>query len=137
MGCSAPRPLLIILHFFSFAALVIAGSTYSYFLSKNKQSWTIRTGCEVENSCNIRFYYNFSSVAFATISFLYAIVEFLMIFQIKQLSKVDLSLVKAIVYIVDGICVLGICGDLGIAAGSLTMAAGVIWVVFFIIAQMS
>ena len=63
----------------------------------------------------------------------FAIVELLSMLEIKVLEQVANTIVKPIVILLMGFCILGICGDLGIASGILTLIAGAIWLVIDII----
>lgn len=131
------EPIMKIIHGFSFCALVIAGSAYAYYLSKHNASWTVKSGCKPEYDCNAGFFNNFAAVGFCIISFLYAIFEILMLIQIQQAKKFDVGLVKPVIYCINGICALGVCGDLGIAAGSLVLIAGAFWLVLTLYVMIS
>lgn len=132
MGRPVSSTLLKALHVYSFAALVIGGSTCAYYLSISLGSWAIHTGCKPDRSCNTGFFTNFSSLGFCIILFLYAIVEAMSFFQVERVKAFDVGYVKPIIYLISGICLLGLCGDLGIAAGSLMLVAGVLWVALLI-----
>lgn len=63
----------------------------------------------------------------------FTVVEILTMLDIKFLESVSNTIVKPIVILLMGFCILGICGDLGIASGILTLIAGAIWLVLDII----
>lgn len=132
MGRPVSAALLKALHIYSFAALVIGGSTCAYYLSIAKGGWTIHTGYKPSDNPNHGFFTNFASLGFCIILFLYAIVEIMSFFQVEKAKVFDVGYVKPIIYLVSGICLLGLCGDLGIAAGALMLAAGVFWLALLI-----
>lgn len=132
MGRPVSGPLLKALHIFSFCSLVIGGSTCAYYLSVSTQRWNIHTGCKPSSSCNSGFFTNFSALGFCIILFLYAIVEIMSFFQVERVRVFDVGYIKPIIYLISGICLLGLSGDLGIAAGAFMLASGVFWLALLI-----
>ena len=121
-----------VVHVYTFCALIIGGATCAYFLSISIGNWRIRTGCEPKQNCNWAFFMNFAALGFCIILFLYAVVEIISLFQVHQAHILNISYIKPIIYLISGICLIGICGDLGIAAGAFMLAAGVIWLAIII-----
>ena len=133
MELSIPSILLQIFHIYTILCLLLCFCTDCYFLSKSTD-WAIRTGIKHEYiMSNIRFYINMGVLGWLLLAVFFTVVEILTMLDIKFLESVSNTIVKPIVILLMGFCILGICGDLGIASGILTLIAGAIWLVLDII----
>ena len=133
MELQIPKILLQIFHVYTIICLLLCFCTDCYFLSLSK-NWAIKTGSKPDcHTCNIGFYINMGVLGWLILSIFFAIVELLSMLDVKVLEQVANTIVKPIVILLMGFCILGICGDLGIASGILTLIAGAIWLVIDII----
>lgn len=127
---------LKIVYLFTALALLLGGATCAYYLSKTFHSWGLKTGISPAKkyaniSVNILFFSNYALVAISIIEFLMAICELLLLFNVAAVAKfTNNGVVRGIIYVFLGICLLGVCADLGIAAGSIQIAAGALTIVF-------
>ena len=82
---------------------------------------------------NWRFFRWSSSLVFCLISFFYAVIEFGLIFQTKYTSYFEVGYVRGLIYLVKGVCCLGVSGDLGIAGGSFDIISAAVLIILEIV----
>ena len=82
---------------------------------------------------NIRFSQEASIFLFAVLAYVFIISELGLIFKAQWFAWIQSRTVRSIIYILKGIPTLGICGDLGIAAGVIELITGAINLLYDII----
>ena len=133
MELSIPKIVLQILHIFTALCLLLDFCCDCYYLS-DAPPWKIRTGVDPKiRSGNMFFYMNISILAWLILSFLIAVVEICLLFEVKWFEQFGTGIIKPIVILLMGIAHLGVCGDLGLASGILTLFAGVAWLIIAIL----
>ena len=129
-----PRTVWIIFHVLCLCGLLLCGITDIYYLAKLSGSWSIRTGYTPDNTSNISFYNNISILVWCVFAFLFAIFEFCLLISIGTVKKFRIPYMRSVSYILLGIAELGVCGDLGIASGSIIIILGGFYLVLDILA---
>ena len=138
MGIQIPSIAILIVRILTACALVIAAVADIYFLSQSEYGWEIKAGFEPKYvGANIMFYVNISVLIWCIFCLLFAVLEIGLCTGIAFFGKFNFLYLKGISYILLGIAHLGVCGDLGIAAGSLLLIFGVVSLLLDIFATSS
>lgn len=134
VNVNLPGPLLMVMKILTILALLLDFCTDCIFLA-HTGDWDIHSGIEPKSynhwniGANIGFYINISVLAWMLISLFLAIVDILSLVGVNAFQEFAQSLIKAIIILALGIAELGVVADLGIAAGSITIILGVVWVI--------
>ena len=138
MGIQIPGIAILIVRVLTACCLIIAFAADVYYLVEAEGSWKIRGGIEPKwVSANIGFYVNISILVWCIFCILFAVLEIGLCTGIAIFGKFNFLYLKGASYILLGIAHLGVCGDLGIAAGSLLMIFGVVSLLLDIFAASS
>lgn len=133
MELTLPKIVIQVLRIFTILCLFLDFCTDCYFLS-DSGSWKIRTGLKPNQRYdNLFFYINISVLAWLLLSIFLAVVEICMLFEVKVFEVFSNGIIKPVIIVIMGIAHLGICGDLGLACGILTLFAGAAWLVLSIL----
>ncbi|KAH0794135.1 hypothetical protein GPJ56_002013 [Histomonas meleagridis] len=137
-----PGILTKIVAFVCAGAQVLSGATFIYYYSKyiTDKTPSVTLGCTPQprwNGCsgsaNLGWYLTFSLFAFGIMSFIFGIAEIGLLFFTKYFSAVSSPLLRGLVYVLKGLAVFGVAGDLGISAGVIEMVCGAFLVIFWIL----
>ena len=134
-----PKPVWYVLHIFTACCLALAAITDIIFLAWNEARWSIHSGFSVERytaAVNMGFYLNISVLCWCIISILLAIVEIGLMLDVKFFERFRIAFVRPVIYIIMGVATLGVCADLGIATGTLTIIAGIVWLIIEILSAL-
>ena len=143
--------LKFLLTIYAICVEIIVGVAFTYYLKKTFKLTPIKFGapssskkvCNVENEqynekkCSYlsNNYFYFTQIVclwFAFLSFFLVIAEIGLLFKSNWFYLVSPRIVRGIIYILKGICALGVAADLGIAGGFLEIGGGVIYVIVFL-----
>ncbi|KAK8852681.1 hypothetical protein M9Y10_017670 [Tritrichomonas musculus] len=134
MELTIPKVLLQVFHIFTICCLALDFVTDCYFLSGKEFSWTIHTGVNPKyRYYNMGFLFNMAALVYLLLAVFLIVVEVLALLEIKIFEVFERGIVKPIVIICVGLGHLGMCGDLGLASGILTLFAGVIWLILAVL----
>ena len=134
MELQIPLIVMRILRIFTVCCLFLDFVSDCYYLAKAKNSWTIHTGIKPEHvAANIGFYVNMGILCWLFLCIFFIAVEIFMFFDVKIFEMFDHGIIKPIIYLVMGFAHLGICGDLGLSCGILTLIDGFVWLVLDIL----
>ena len=129
---------LIILHvitaianFISFCTACVGMDNYQSW----DKSWKIHSGCSPRRPCNEGLLAKLVVLALMLLYLAALILEILLcltpfVSAVKMFNRLRGGFIRACVYIVGGILLLSVAGDLGIAMGSIGLILGLIWLIF-------
>lgn len=134
MELTIPKILLQVFHIFTICCLALDFVTDCYFLAGKEYSWKIHTGVNPKyRTYNMGFLLKMTALVFLLLAVFLIVVEVLSLFEIKIFEVFERGIVKPIVIICVGLGHLGMCGDLGLASGILTLVAGVVWLILAVL----
>ena len=113
---------------------IIVGASCFYTYDKGHWDNHLDSGWAPKHvGVNIGYFYGFALFMFGLIALIFAVIE-IGLFIVPQFFEFANSMVlRAVVYILVGIAVLGTSADLGIAAGSMSIIIGAVMLVLGII----
>ena len=142
--------LKFLLTIYAICIEIIVGAAFAYYLSKTYKWKTIKLGapasskkvCSVTDpqfnlaSCeklsnNYYYFTQFVCCWFAFLSFFFVIAEIALLFKSNWFYLVSPRFVRGIIYILKGVCALGVAADLGIASGFLEIGGGIAYIIVF------
>lgn len=116
-------------------ALILA--TYIYFLDKNYRSSHITTGYGPKYSVNLNFFYMYTAILNVIFSIAAIVFEIIIMIKEQWFTSIKNRILRGSLYLIIGIVTLGICNDLGIAAGSIEIIVASVMIILELIGMFS
>ena len=116
-------------------ALILA--TYIYFLDKNYRSSHITTGYGPKYSVNLNFFYMYTAILNVIFSIAAIVFEIIIMIKEQWFTSIKNRILRGSPYLIIGIVTLGICNDLGIAAGSIEIIVASVMIILELIGMFS
>ena len=98
-----------------------------YWMSTNYYNPSIEAGESVESTTNNAFFVIYIMFMLTVLSILSLAVEIGLMIKAEWFARVQSRLLRGLIYLLKGIGLLSVCGDLGISGGTFEIAAGVLY----------
>lgn len=130
-----------ILHFVAAVVELLSGVTLLVGLS-SFTGLELKTGCNpnaissaINCGSNLQWFIGFTALVYALLSLFFVFTEVGLVFFDRFFKKLKSDALRGYIYVAKGVAILGLSGDLGIAAGTIEMAVGVVLIVMHIISS--
>ncbi|EAY04677.1 hypothetical protein TVAG_474750 [Trichomonas vaginalis G3] len=114
--------------------IATASCFYMYDHIADGHSSTVASGYSPKHyKVNLEYYSLVSLFMFGMISLIMAIAELGLVFMPQYFKFVDSTILRAVIYILTGVAIIGTSADLGIAAGSMQFIIATVMIIIYLL----